>query len=195
MAAELAALIAAYGYAATFVGTLLEGETFLLLSGVAAYRGYLSLPLLYAIGAAGAMLTDGSFFALGRMLGPALLRRFPRLAPAVARADALVARLPNSAVIGLRFLYGMRSVGPAVIGAGSMPGSRFLVLDVVAALLWSVAWVSAGYVLGEAAEQLLATVGPLGRWLVGGVLAAVAVASFVYLRRRRVAAPTRSKKV
>jgi membrane protein DedA with SNARE-associated domain len=52
MVAELAPLIAKYGYAATFVGTLLEGETFLVLSGLAAHRGYLSTSLLVAVGAA-----------------------------------------------------------------------------------------------------------------------------------------------
>src|SRR5208282_6076652 len=150
MDAEFAALIAKYGYAATFVGTLLEGETFLVLSGLAAHRGYLGLPPLIALGAAGAFLTDNLFFAMGRALGPALLKRFPSLAPSAARAHALVERLPNTAVISVRFLYGMRSVGPAVIGSGTMAWSRFLLLDAIAALLWSGCWIGAGYALGEA---------------------------------------------
>jgi len=185
MAAEFAPLIAKYGYAATFVGTLLEGESFLVLSGLAAHRGYLSLPLLVAVGAAGALLTDNIFFAMGRLLGPALLQRFRRLAPSVARAHALVERLPNTAVISVRFLYGMRSVGPAVIGAGTMTWSRFVMLDAVAAFLWSACWVSAGYLLGEAIEPLLRELTPIGAWLLGGLAAAaVLVASVVYLRRR-----------
>src|SRR5271169_2575675 len=171
MAAELAPLIARYGYAATFVGTLLEGETFLVLSGLAAHRGYLGMPQLVAVAAAGAFLTDNLFFALGRALGPALLKRFPRLAPSAARAHALVERLPNTAVIGIRFLYGMRTVGPAVIGTSTMAWSRFAVLDALAACLWSVSWISAGYVLGEAAAQLLAAFTHAGAWLLAGVAA------------------------
>jgi len=186
MAAEFAPLIAKYGYAATFVGTLLEGESFLVLSGLAAHRGYLSLPLLIAVGAAGSFFTDNVFFALGRVLGPALLQRFPSLAPSVARAHALVERLPNTAVISVRFLYGMRSVGPAVIGAGTMTWARFIVLDVVAACLWSACWVSAGYVLGEALEPLLRQLSPIGTWLLAGVAAAMLlVTGILYLRRRR----------
>jgi membrane protein DedA with SNARE-associated domain len=186
MAAEFAPLIAKYGYAATFVGTLLEGETFLILSGLAAYRGYLTLPLLIAVGAAGALLTDNLFFAAGRLLGPAFLTRFARLAGPVARAHALVDRLPHTAVLGVRFLYGMRTVGPAVIGAGNMPWSRFLVLDVVAACLWSACWVSTGYLLGEAVEPLLAAFTPVGRWLLAGVAAGtLLVAGAFYLRRRK----------
>lgn len=187
MPAEFAALIAKYGYAATFVGTLLEGESFLVLSGLAAHRGYLSLPLLIAVGAAGSFLTDNFFFAMGRMLGPALLQRFPSLAPSVARASALVLRLPNTAVISVRFLYGMRSVGPAVIGAASMTWARFIMLDVVAACLWSACWVSAGYVLGEALEPLLRQLSPVATWLLAGVAALALIATGIaYLRRRRV---------
>jgi membrane protein DedA with SNARE-associated domain len=186
MLAEFAPLIAKYGYAATFVGTLLEGETFLVLSGLAANRGYLGMPQLIAVGAAGAILTDNLFFAIGRALGPALLKRFPRLAPSAARAHALVERLPNTAVIGVRFLYGMRSVGPAVIGSGTMKWSRFVLLDTLAASLWSACWVGAGYVLGEAVEQLLREFTSVGAWLVAGAAAASAlVASILYLRQRK----------
>jgi len=196
MAAELAPLIAKYGYAATFVGTLLEGETFLVLSGLAAHRGYLSASLLVAIGAAGALLTDNLFFAMGRLLGPALLNRFPAVAPSVARAHALVERLPNTAVISVRFLYGMRSVGPAVIGSGTMAWPRFILLDALAAFLWSACWVSAGYVLGEVVEQLLREFTPIGAWLLAGIVAGTGlVTSVLYLRRRSARAPRGSKDV
>jgi len=196
MAAELAPLIARYGYAATFVGTLLEGETFLVLSGLAAHRGYLNAPLLVAIGAAGAFLTDNLFFAMGRLLGPGLLKRFPRLAPSAARAHALVERLPNTAVISVRFLYGMRSVGPAVIGSGTMAWSRFLLLDAIAALLWSGCWIGAGYALGEAIEQLLREFTSIGGWLLVGAVAGTGlVTSILYRRRRKANAASASKDV
>lgn len=185
MVAEFAPLIAKYGYAAAFVGTLLEGETLLVLSGLAAHRGYLGMPQLITVGAAGAFLTDNLFFALGRRLGPALLKRFPRLAPSAARTHALVERLPNTAVISVRFLYGMRSVGPAVIGSGTMKWSRFLLLDALAASLWSACWVSAGYVLGQAVEQFLREFSSVGAWLMGGAAAATALVSgILYLRHR-----------
>lgn len=177
-------MLAKYGYLATFVGTLLEGETFLILSGVAASRGYLDISVLYLIGAGGAFVTDNFFFATGRALGPAILNRFPRLASSVGRAHALVERLPNTAVIGVRFIYGMRSVGPAVIGAGTIAWPRFLILDAVAALLWSICWISTGYLLGEAVTQLLEQFAQIGRWLFVGVVVGIALAALILLRRR-----------
>jgi membrane protein DedA with SNARE-associated domain len=51
MASDFASAVAHYGYIAAFVGPLLEGETFLVLAGVAARRGHLALPLLMVAGA------------------------------------------------------------------------------------------------------------------------------------------------
>src|SRR5215831_3492035 len=133
VAAELLALVAEYGYAAAFVGVLLEGETVLVLSGIAAHRGYLDVSILFAVGAAGAMSTDNFFFALGRVLGSPLLQRFPRLAPSVVRVQSLLAQFPRTAVLGMRFLYGTRTVGPALLGSGAIPWARFAMLDAVAA--------------------------------------------------------------
>jgi len=182
MVSEFVPLVTKYGYVATFAGTLLEGETFLLLSGLAAHRGLLDLPTLFAVSAAGAFLSDNLFFALGRALGPALLMRFPRLARSAARADTLVERVPNTAVIGIRFLYGMRAVGPAVIGAGRMAWSRFAMLDALAASLWGLCWTGAGYVLGEAVEQLLGAFTQAGGWLVVATAVGTATAMLVLLR-------------
>lgn len=125
---------------------------------------------------------------MGRAFGPAILTRFPRLAPTVARAHEIVERLPNTAVVGVRFLYGMRAVGPAVIGAGRIALTRFVVLDAIAAALWSFSWISAGYLLGEAVTQLLEGFAQVGRWLLFGAIGVLAILVFALLLRRRSAA-------
>jgi membrane protein DedA with SNARE-associated domain len=121
------------------------------------------------------------------MLEPAELVALAQVGvtPSAARAHALVERLPNSALIGVRFLYGMRSVGPAVIGSGNMTCSRFVLLDAVAAS-WSACWIGAGYVLGETVEQLQREFISIGGWLLVGVVAGTGlVTCILYLRRRR----------
>jgi membrane protein DedA with SNARE-associated domain len=186
MAIEALPLVAQYGYAATFIGTLLEGETVLILSGVAAARAVLALPILIGLGAVAAFMTDNLFFGFGRALGPALFVHLPRCAVSAHRASGLVARLPNTAVIGLRFFYGMRSVGPAIIGSGNMSWGRFAALDALAAALWSSCWTSAGFLLGETAQVLLERFGQFGRMLFIGLLAAAAIGVLaLHLRRRR----------
>src|SRR5262252_9463198 len=153
--AQLLALVLEYGYAAAFAGVLLEGETVLVLSGIAAHRGYLDVSVLFFVGSAAAMLTDNLFFLLGRTFGASLLARFPRLAPSVGRVQALLAQFPRTAVLVMRFLYGTRTVGPALLGAGSLAWRRFAALDALAAALWCACWLASGYLAGEVVERLL----------------------------------------
>jgi membrane protein DedA with SNARE-associated domain len=157
--AQLLALVFKYGYAAAFVGVLFEGESVLVLSGIAAHRGYLDLSILFMVGSSAAILTDNLFFALGRTLGARLLVHFPRGAPSVGRVQAVLARFPRTAVFAMRFLYGTRTIGPALLGAGTLSWRRFVALDVLAAAVWCACWLTAGYVVGEALEQSLNTLG------------------------------------
>jgi len=63
---SLSGLIADYGYVALFAGTLLEGETVLILAGFAAHQGYLQLHWVIGIALLGGFLGDQFYFWLGR---------------------------------------------------------------------------------------------------------------------------------
>jgi len=186
MQVDLPALIQGYGYPLVFFGALLEGETVLTLAGLAVHRGHLAFVPVWLLAAAGATAGDSFYFALGRRYGTAIFARFPRLAPGVARVDRLVLRGPALAVIGVRFLYGMRVAGPIVIGTGALPWPRFLLLNACGALLWSACWVFAGYGLGEVAKRWLGDLARHERTLFLGVVV-VAIVVIVILRARRAA--------
>ena len=186
MAIEFASLAAQYGYPATLVGALFEGETVLVLAGLFAHRGILDFPLLVALGALGGALGDVACFALGRRYGALLLERFPKFAPAAARVHALIERYPDLAVFGIRFLYGLRTVGPAVIGASKVSWPRFLLLNALGALVWSACWVSAGFVLGNAAQRLLGRVMHVEReFFIAAAIVALIVTVVLRIRRHR----------
>jgi len=185
LSAQLLGWVIEYGYAAAFVGVLLEGETVLILAGMAAHRGYLDVSILFLVGAAGAMSTDHFFFALGRLLGASLLARFPWVAPSIGRAQSLLARFPCSAVLAMRFLYGTRTVGPALLGSGVLAWVRFAALDAVAACLWCGCWLAAGYVLGEVVEQSLQDAVGAGRWVMLAAAGLAAAAALLLRRSRR----------
>jgi membrane protein DedA with SNARE-associated domain len=152
---DLAALIQQYGYAAVFVGSVLEGETLLVLAGFAARRGYLSLQWVVVVAATGAFIGDQICFLAGRRLGPRVLARWTRLDSSIARADALLARYGAFVVIGLRFTYGLRLAGVLAIGMSRMSWLRFATLNLIGALLWAPIVAGAGYFLGSAVEPLL----------------------------------------
>jgi membrane protein DedA with SNARE-associated domain len=179
---DLAALIQQYGYLAVFVGSVLEGETLLVVAGLAAHRGYLSLQWVIAVAAVGAFLGDQICFLIGRRLGQRVLARWPRLEPRIARADALLERYGTVLVIGLRFTYGLRLGGTLAIGMSRMPWPRFAGLNLIGALLWAPIIAGAGYLLGNAIEPLLAH----ARYAEYAVFAVVIVVGItLWLLRRR----------
>jgi membrane protein DedA with SNARE-associated domain len=148
-------LIQTYGYGAVLAGTLLEGETVLLLAGFAAHRGYLDLPTVVGVAIFGSFLGDQVFFFLGRRNGAKFLARFPKYAEPAARAHALLARYHMPLILAVRFLYGLRAVLPFVIGMSPISTTRFQVLNFAGAVLWSVTIAAGGYLFGHLVERAL----------------------------------------
>lgn len=112
---DINALIAQYGYAALVIGSMAEGETITLLGGVAAHQGLLTFPLVVIAVALGGMIGDQVLYLLGRCYGGRLLRRFSRHRDKIRRAQKMIQRRPYLFVIGTRFMYGFRIIGPLLM--------------------------------------------------------------------------------
>jgi len=180
---SLAQLLADYGYLAVFIGSLLEGETILVLAGFAAHQGYLSLTLTLTIAFVGGTLGDQIFFWLGRAWGQSLLDRLPRSEHRVRRVAELLERHHAPVIIGIRFMYGLRIIGPIVIGACEVPLWRFAVLNMVGAAIWAPLVGGLGYLFGDALGLLKVDVKQV-EGLVLALIIAVAV-TFSLVRRWR----------
>lgn len=146
---DINTLITHYGYAALVIGSMAEGETVTLLGGVAAHQGLLKFPLVAAAVALGGMMGDQLLYLLGRCYGGKILRRFPRYHTKIRRAQKMIQRHPYLFVIGTRFMYGFRVVGPLLIGASRLPPKIFLPLNIVGALTWALLFTTLGYLGGE----------------------------------------------
>jgi len=59
---DLQSIVENYGYAAILIGTFLEGETILVLAGLAAHQGYLILTWVILAAFAGSLCGDQLFF-------------------------------------------------------------------------------------------------------------------------------------
>lgn len=152
---SVSALVAHYGYAFVFVGALAEGESVLLAAGFAAHRGLLKLPEVMAVACVAGTLGDQLCFYLGRRHGPRLLARFPSLQAGVKRVEPMLARHPNAAILGVRFLYGLRTAGPIALGALGVSRARFALLNLLGAVWWAVGFSLLGYQFGNALQWLL----------------------------------------
>ena len=142
-------LISHYGYAALIIGSMAEGETITLLGGVAAHQGLLKFPLVVISVALGGMIGDQLLYLLGRRFGGRLLKRFSRHQARIRKAQRLIKSHPYLFVIGTRFMYGFRVIGPLLIGASGLPPKIFLPLNILGAIAWALIFTTLGYIGGE----------------------------------------------
>lgn len=151
----LEVFIATYGYYAIALGACFEGETILVLGGLAAHQGYLSFPGVLACAFAATLATDHLYFYLGRHNGLAFLTRRPRWQAKSARVMDLIRRYQTPLALFFRFLYGLRAIVPFSLGLSGISRLRFALFD----LLGSIAWVSfygaLGFFFGRTGQALL----------------------------------------
>jgi len=117
--------------------------------------GHLSLPLTLFIAFIAGTLGDQIFFWIGRSRGRWLLGRFPGMDWRADRVRTLLRRWDAPLIMGIRFMYGLRIVGPIVIGSCGVPPWRFAVLDVIGAAIWAPLVGGLGYLFGHAVEVLV----------------------------------------
>ncbi len=176
-----------YYYAIVFMWTFLEGETFVIFSGVAAREGILDLPTLIAFAWLGSFLGDQLYFLIGRRYGARLLLRFPRWKPGVDHALNLLKKYSTGFVLSFRFIYGVRNFSSFAMGMSGLAWSRFAMLNFIAAGVWAVCFAGAGYLAGMALQHVL---GDLATGFGLLMLAAFLIAIVVLFKMSRRRPPT-----
>ena len=141
-------MLRSYGYWFVALGAFLEGETIIMVSGFAAYRGYLDIRWVVVVTFVGALAGDQLHFHLGRWKGSGFLERWALWREHVGKVRRLLERYGLLVIFGFRFIYGARTVTPFVIGSSGFDSRLFLVIDSVTVLVWSCVIVYLGYAFG-----------------------------------------------
>ena len=179
-------LLTNYGYLAIFIGCLLEGETILILGGMAAHQHVLDLLPVIGYASLAGMLGDQALFWTGRYFGARLLPRLHKQQASIERVTQLINQYPTVSIFSVRFLYGMRLVGPMVIGACKVSPLKFACINLFGAVVWATLFASAGYWAGEFLESLLGDLKPYRLPIVVCVIALVAmVALYRHFRTKK----------
>lgn len=144
-----------YGYIALIIGTILEGETVLVIGGFLAYLGYLNFYLLIALAYIASIATDQGFFCLGRFKGQALIEKHRFLRRRFIWIHSLLEKHETKAIFLFRFLYGCRAAMAAVIGTSKIKAKKFFIVNAASGLIWSILFASIGYFVGTAAGALI----------------------------------------
>jgi membrane protein DedA with SNARE-associated domain len=187
MLEQLSDFIANYGYYALFVGTFLEGETILVLGGLAAAAGDLNLGLVIVVAFCGSLAGDQTVFFIGRFLGTRILGWLTANRPwrqaRVDKVHRLLERHHVLLLLGFRFLYGLRNIIPLVVGSSEVKTSRFIFLNVIGAAVWATTVACGGFLFGHALELFIGKARGIVLLSVAAIAVIIWIARHIYLRR------------
>jgi membrane protein DedA with SNARE-associated domain len=178
-------LMDSYGYLAVFIGAFLEGETILALAGLAANRGYLDFFIVAMIAGIAGFLGDQFYFFLGRFKGAKILARFPHAQERAHKLDALLSRWHAPLIIGIRFMYGFRILGPIMLGMGRVKSWKFVFYNFIGAAIWAPLITGIGYVFGSILESVLGDLKRVELWAFGAMVAIGLTLFFLHWLRAR----------
>lgn len=191
-----------WAYAIIFLLALLDAlvpvvpsETSVITAGVVASSGDLSVPLIILAAGGGALAGDNIAYLLGHRYGRRIEARFfsgDRGRKQIQWAERQLTERGGELIVIGRFIPGGRTAIALSAGTLRYPWRRFVLFDVLAALIWAVYATLLGYFGGRAFEH--------SPWK--GLLLALAIAFAVagaveltrwLLKRRRESGPAASR--
>jgi len=183
---ELQQLITDYGYWAILIGTFLEGETIVILSGIAAQLGYMEPALVVLSAFVGSFSGDQFYFLLGRRFGPRIINSRLSWREGAEKVYRILERHQDFLILTFRFYYGVRNVTPFALGSSPISWARFLLLNAIGAIVWATSFCYAGYFFGGAIIHSLDNFKQYERPFWGTLVAlGLAIWLFTLIRRRR----------
>jgi membrane protein DedA with SNARE-associated domain len=179
------------GYPVLFILVMVEsmgvpvpGETAIILAGLAANAGRLSIALVILVAAAAAIVGDNIGFEIGRRGGRTLLERPGRFGGQRKRVlemgDPFFEKHGSKAVFFGRWITGLRFWAAWLAGASEMRRSTFVIWNAAGGIGWATTVGLAAYFGGKAVEHVISTVG-----LYGGIAVVVIILGFVFAHYRR----------
>jgi len=152
-----------YGYWVVFFGTLTEntllvglivpGAIVVILAGIAAQSGDISLPMAFALGVAGTIIGDNLSYCMGRY-GWSRFRHFSVFKDVDEKVRKPMLEKGALFVLLYHFAGYSRVVGPTAAGFLKMPYKKWALIDHLGAALWIAGYMGIGYGLGAAGFTL-----------------------------------------
>ncbi len=175
-----------WGYVAVFLGAIVEGETVILTACALAALGYLDIYKVVTVTFFTTLFVDQGLFYVGRAYGPAFFDKFPNLKQRANRAFTLLHRFDKWFILSFRFIYGIRTISPVVIGAAMISPARYSPLNLLSAIIWTSISCYSGYMMGDLLETVMKNFEKAKFYIICAVIVlAVAAAIFYFFKRHR----------
>jgi membrane protein DedA with SNARE-associated domain/membrane-associated phospholipid phosphatase len=170
-----------------FVGLVAPGETVVIVGGLVAGQGEISIIILIGLVWFCAVAGDTTSFLLGRRLGRGfLLKHGQRVRITESRleqVEGFLQRHGGATILFGRFVGLVRALAPFVAGASRMPLRRFMPYDIVAAGAWATTFCLLGYIFWRSFDTVV-DIAKKGALAFGATVALIVggVVAYRYLR-------------
>ena len=141
-----------------FVGLVAPGESVVIVGGVIAGEGEISLIVLIGIVWTAAVLGDTTSFFIGRRLGrDFILRHGPKVKIDESRLEQVESyfrRHGGKTIVIGRFIGLVRALAPFVVGSSGVPYRSFIPFSIIGCGIWASVFCVLGYVFYESFDTV-----------------------------------------
>ncbi len=189
-------ILLVYGYLLLFVWVLVEqmglpipASPVILAAGALSAEALMHFFLAFAAVVVAALISDTTWFFLGRRYGHRIMRRLCKLSlepsTCVRRTQESMGRRGAVMLLFAKFVPGLAILAPPIAGQYRMPAWRFLCFDLLGTSAWAAALLLGGRFFGDALQHNPALLAWAGRF--SGVLLLAGIVGFFVARilRRR----------
>jgi membrane protein DedA with SNARE-associated domain len=184
-------LLIEHGYVALFVAVLAEefglpvpATPFLIAAGALAGLDRLSLPGALSIAICASLISDFTWFHLGKSQGGFILqwlrKRSPEPQSYAGKVQSTYSKYGPRSILVSKFVPLFNILAPQLAGVFRLARWKFFALDSTAAFLWASAYMAVGWMF----RSQLESVGALVRWMGVFLGLALVVAAAAFILRR-----------
>jgi membrane protein DedA with SNARE-associated domain/rhodanese-related sulfurtransferase len=173
MAHEIIALIAQYGLLLVFFNVLVEqagvpvpAVPTMIVAGALSANGKLPVIAVVLVAVLACLLSDLAWYWAGRRFGSGVMRTICRISlspdSCVKQSELRFQRWRGRVLLIAKFVPGLSTVAPPLVGAMGLRIPTFLLLDGLGSLLWAGLAVGLGYVFAAQIDVVLAALASAG---------------------------------
>ncbi len=142
-------LIRDWGYIILFLYSFGGGFLALAVAGVLSFSGELNIYISMAVAASANIIGDQFLFYMARYNKTQAKEMMGKYSKYVEKTENLMIKLGSFAIILQKYIYGIKTLIPLIIGLTQYNGKKFLFFNIIGGVLWALVVGYLSYSLGE----------------------------------------------
>lgn len=145
-----------YGYIVLFFWSILEGEMGLIMAGILCHTGNMQYFMAIFIAGLGGFTGDQIYFYIGRFCKGLIQRKLYKQRRKFAIASVLLKRYGWPIIFVQRYMYGLRTIIPMMIGITKYSAKQYALINLISAWVWAAITITPAYLFGAEILSVLA---------------------------------------